>query len=670
VTAADGQSLTQTMNMAYNDGGELTALVYPDGETLTSQYDVNGRFQSAYFGTSNTPDPVPFLASEVAYTDIGQLSSMAVGGTGPKNGGATTTPSIFTTSFGYDAIQRPLSVSATLTSTSQTVWSQARTYDNVGNVLGLSTTVPSISGGTKTDVESFCYDALDRLVWAGDTGTPSGGDHCGAAPSGTTINTYQQSYSYDDLDRMTSGPAGSMTYGAPNHVHAVTGLSTVANQYATYNADGEMVCRNIASGTGHACGGSSPNGAAMTYDAAGRLATWTAPSGTTASDSFLYDNAGNRVLQTTSNTSNGTTTTTDTITFDGYTETSITNGTTTTIKYYSLNGQKVAMHWNGVLYYLLSDGLGSSTVALKDDGTTQAAQLFAPYGAVRHSSGTMPTTYNFTGQRLDSETGLLYYNFRYYDPVSGRFVRADTVDTNAGGKDPYAYVGDSPENKADPTGHDGWGIFATIAIAVAVVGVVAVVAVVAAPVVIVSAAVIGEVLTTGTATVAAAAATTLATESATTAAVVAGSAIVGAATYEGTTIAGDSLDGQMPTESELWQQGVTGGIAGVLGGPLTPIYKLGTFAFDLYERYQEDQRQEQLTRYQQLMQQQDQKIAAQQKKIDQQNMAQFKSASLIGWSRSTGLSVAAATSDNASWAEWQIQENYFYLKESSFYNRE
>ncbi|HVB25376.1 MAG TPA: RHS repeat-associated core domain-containing protein [Ktedonobacteraceae bacterium] len=78
-----------------------------------------------------------------------------------------------------------------------------------------------------------------------------------------------------------------------------------------------------------------------------------------------------------------------------------------------------------------------------------------PYGAVHHSSGTMPTTYNFTGQRLDSETGLLYYNFRYYDPVSGRFVRADTVDTNAGGKDPYAYVGDSPENKGDPTGHDG-----------------------------------------------------------------------------------------------------------------------------------------------------------------------------------------------------------------------
>jgi RHS repeat-associated protein len=56
----------------------------------------------------------------------------------------------------------------------------------------------------------------------------------------------------------------------------------------------------------------------------------------------------------------------------------------------------------------------------------------------------MPTTYNFTGQRLDSVTGLLYFNFRYYDPESGRFVRDDTVDTNAKEMDPYAYVGDSP----------------------------------------------------------------------------------------------------------------------------------------------------------------------------------------------------------------------------------
>ncbi len=193
----------------------------------------------------------------------------------------------------------------------------------------------------------------------------------------------------------------------------------------------------------------------MTYDAEGRMDSWTTPSGTTASDKFLYDNEGNRVLQRTSTTAGGTTTVTDDITFDGFTEVTISGGTTATSKYYSTGGQRVAMRVNGLLSYLLSDNLGSSTVALNSDGSGQAVQLFSPFGSVRYSWGTMPTTYNFTGQRLDSQTGLLYYNSRYYDPVSERFMRADMVESNAGGMDPFAYVGDNPETKSDPTGHTG-----------------------------------------------------------------------------------------------------------------------------------------------------------------------------------------------------------------------
>jgi hypothetical protein len=73
-----------------------------------------------------------------------------------------------------------------------------------------------------------------------------------------------------------------------------------------------------------------------------------------------------------------TTTVTDTITFDGYTETVLTSGTTTTTKYYNVNGQRVAMKTNSTLSYLLSDVLGS-TIALTSTGSTQAVQLFAPH---------------------------------------------------------------------------------------------------------------------------------------------------------------------------------------------------------------------------------------------------------------------------------------------------
>lgn len=65
----DGQTSTTTMNMSYNDGGELASLVYPDQEPLTSQYDTNGNLLSVYFGTPSSPDPVNFLVGQFVRAD-------------------------------------------------------------------------------------------------------------------------------------------------------------------------------------------------------------------------------------------------------------------------------------------------------------------------------------------------------------------------------------------------------------------------------------------------------------------------------------------------------------------------------------------------------------------------------------------------------------------------
>ncbi len=64
----------------------------------------------------------------------------------------------------------------------------------------------------------------------------------------------------------------------------------------------------------------------------------------------------------------------------------------------------------------------------------------------------MGTNKGFTGQYADA-TGLDYYNARYYDPVIGRFLSADTVQGNGVGMDPYEYVGGNPETLVDPTGN-------------------------------------------------------------------------------------------------------------------------------------------------------------------------------------------------------------------------
>ncbi|MGH6924048.1 MAG: alpha/beta fold hydrolase [Propylenella sp.] len=58
-------------------------------------------------------------------------------------------------------------------------------------------------------------------------------------------------------------------------------------------------------------------------------------------------------------------------------------------------------------------------------------------------------------ERRDPETGLLYLNARYMDPVLGRFLSPDDWDpTQPGvGTNRYAYAENDPINKSDPNGH-------------------------------------------------------------------------------------------------------------------------------------------------------------------------------------------------------------------------
>lgn len=65
------------------------------------------------------------------------------------------------------------------------------------------------------------------------------------------------------------------------------------------------------------------------------------------------------------------------------------------------------------------------------------------------------TGLNYTGRRLDA-TGLLYYHVRYYDPMLGRFVSADSVTPdpqNPQNFNRYSYAGNNPLRYNDPTGH-------------------------------------------------------------------------------------------------------------------------------------------------------------------------------------------------------------------------
>jgi RHS repeat-associated protein len=74
---------------------------------------------------------------------------------------------------------------------------------------------------------------------------------------------------------------------------------------------------------------------------------------------------------------------------------------------------------------------------------------------VRASTGTLPTKRTYTGQIAD-DTGLYFYNARYYASGLGRFVSADTIVPGAGNPQAfnrYAYSLSNPLKYIDPTGH-------------------------------------------------------------------------------------------------------------------------------------------------------------------------------------------------------------------------
>jgi RHS repeat-associated protein len=433
-------SASYPVSTTYDDSGNTLTQTYPDGEVVTNGYTAQGwlgQVSTTQGGTTTT------LLANADYSGSG--------GAGHLMTGASLGNNTYHYSATYDALLRLANVQLTRQSDGATLFAENRTFDAAGNLTTLATT---LSQGT--DTQAFCYDDLNRLVWAGSTGTPS----CGGTLSAGTLTSaaYTATYSYDTLNRLTSGPLGSYSYGDSAHLDAATQAGMGSGQYtASYDASGDMRCRAPSGST--TCTGSSPTGAQMTYDAERRMTSWqNTPTAPTSQAWYLYDGEGHRVEQYTSGGSGGNG---HTYYLPGNVEEVTPSGSL--VKYYSAGGltlgENTASDASGIAY-LASDGLGSVTEALNQTGTATGSLLYGPDGGVRYSNGAMPTSKGFTGQYSDASTGLDYYGARYYDPTLGQFTSADTVSD---GLNRYGYVKGNPETATDPTGHseddhpDPWG---------------------------------------------------------------------------------------------------------------------------------------------------------------------------------------------------------------------
>jgi len=394
---------TYTTAFTYDNLDRITSVTYPGGEVVTTLY--NDRGLPVDLSGSVSGD----LVDSVEYNAFAQMTSLDL------HNGIQTTYGYYGLGGTYDTAGgyygRLWEIKSTQTSTSTLLQDVQHSWDADGN---LTQRYDAVAVST----ENFTYDYLDRL-------TSVSGD-------------YFETYSYDTIGNITSKNGVTYSYGI--QPHAVT---QVGPESYTYDANGNML-------TG--------DGRTITWTVENKPSTITVDTTVTA---FTYDGDGNRIIKS---ITDGTTVTT-TYYVNSYLEKTVVteNGNPTfnedKFSYY-LGSKLIAVRTvegeNRTLSYIHQDSLGSSSLTTTVSGTLESSIAYFPFGSTRNTTGTLPTDQLFTGQRLDDNTGLYYYNARYYDPEIGRFISPDAIIPdwkNPQAWNKYSYVFNNPLKYTDNSGH-------------------------------------------------------------------------------------------------------------------------------------------------------------------------------------------------------------------------
>ncbi|UDQ99535.1 RHS repeat-associated core domain-containing protein [Lentisphaerota bacterium WC36G] len=91
-------------------------------------------------------------------------------------------------------------------------------------------------------------------------------------------------------------------------------------------------------------------------------------------------------------------------------------------------------------------------VGLVDENAVQVNTYeYSPFGKLTTESETVENPFKFSSEYFDSETNLVYYNYRYYDPENGKWLKRDPIEEK-GGYNLYGFVGNNPIDYIDLLG--------------------------------------------------------------------------------------------------------------------------------------------------------------------------------------------------------------------------
>jgi RHS repeat-associated protein len=446
-SAETGLAGTYDLHNTYNTvDGSLVSTSLPAAtgdlptETLTYNYDGLGQPTSltSVYGSPGTS--LSYVAG-TAYNALGQLDQLTLD-TDNTAGGRVWLAYTRELETGRLTGVRTDRDSATPNRISDVRFS----YDHAGNVLKIADVAPD----PVDDTQCFGYDYLRRLT---EAWTPASGD-CNAARSVSALGgpaPYWHSWTFDTASVgnrktqtvHTAAGDATTTYtypvaGSPQP-HAVSALTGAQTAQFRYDAAGNTTCRPAGTAANVCPGGAASQ--TLTWDPEGNLATSTDATGTT---SYIYDADGNRLVRRDPTGS--------TLFLPGQ-ELRYSAGSLTCTRFYTFAGVTVGSRTAAGLTWLASDHQGTALTAISQVTQQSTTRRQTPYGTPRGSSPAWPNSRGFVGGTQDN-TGLTHLGAREYDPATGRFISVDPAMDLA---DPqqwngYAYAGNSPITRSDPTG--------------------------------------------------------------------------------------------------------------------------------------------------------------------------------------------------------------------------
>jgi len=92
--------------------------------------------------------------------------------------------------------------------------------------------------------------------------------------------------------------------------------------------------------------------------------------------------------------------------------------------------------------YYTHDGNKSASEVVSSNGVIVAHYEYAPFGAVTTQCGVVAESnpWRFSSEYAEDETLTIYYNYRHYEPVMGKWLSRDPIEDNGGIINIYSYL--------------------------------------------------------------------------------------------------------------------------------------------------------------------------------------------------------------------------------------